>query len=257
MTTTKATPKSPNATYLYCLVQSKTAPPFVAVPPGLAGMKPPRAIAAGPSMWLIGADAPLARYSPERIEAALPDLDWVTECAVAHERVIEHFPGAVPMKLFTLFTSDARAKAYIAANRKTLLATLRRIAGCQEWGVRIRFQGGATAGTQARPVASGTAFLRSKKEARDQALEQAESALEDAQIAYRALSRHAKQAALLRIVKEDAESRVILNAAFLVPIDRTKPFRAAAEDSTKRLTESCVVTISGPWPPYNFLDGKK
>jgi hypothetical protein len=254
-----------SATYLYCLVQSKKEPSLAGVPPGLPGIQTPRALAAGNSLWLIAGDAPLSQYGAEPIEAGLEDLDWVAQCAVAHERVIEHFTApAVPMKLFTLFSSDERAVAHIAAARKTLTAAIRRIAGCKEWGVRIRFEGSRTGSKPVRAstvsgMTSGIAFLLSKKSARDQELKLAEQALAGAQAAYRALSRHAKDAKRLAIVKGEghAGSRVLLNGAFLVPSGRTRSFQKTVEQFTAKLAGTCSVVVTGPWPPYNFMEKSK
>jgi len=49
------------ATYLYCLVRAPEKPSLAGAPPGLPGLSPPRALAAGDGLWLIAADAPLSR----------------------------------------------------------------------------------------------------------------------------------------------------------------------------------------------------
>ena len=60
---------------------------------------------------------------PEHLEARLRDLDWVSEIALAHEAVVEHFARArgavvVPMKLFTMFSSMDKAIADVAAGAR-------------------------------------------------------------------------------------------------------------------------------------------
>ena len=87
---------------------------------------PARSLARAPSVWLIAADAPLDRYAGDAIDARLADLDWVSRCAVAHDAVVEHLARqhpVIPMKLFTLFSSDERALAHVARTR-------RRSSGC-------------------------------------------------------------------------------------------------------------------------------
>jgi len=59
----------------------------------------------------------------------------VSACAVAHERVVEHVSAlgnTIPMKLFTLFSSDAKATAELGRARVRLRAVMRRIEGRQE-----------------------------------------------------------------------------------------------------------------------------
>ncbi len=121
--------------------------------------------------------------------------------------------------------------------------------------MRIIFKGDGKAVKPSRAAASGTDFLRAKKKVRDQALDLAERALTDTHAAYHELTRHAKDAVRLPVMKdEESGSRVILNAAFLVSSKRAENFRRAFEQSTASLAEMCSVTITGPWPPYNFIE---
>ena len=46
-------------------------------------------------------------------------------------------PAVVPMKLFTIFTSDARALDHIARERSRIDAVLKRVTNHLEWGVRV------------------------------------------------------------------------------------------------------------------------
>src|SRR5688500_13572505 len=67
------------AVYLYVLVRSDRRPSLAGAPAGLPGTGPLRIIEAGPRLWLVAADAPLARYGEEPIARGLKDLDWVAE----------------------------------------------------------------------------------------------------------------------------------------------------------------------------------
>jgi hypothetical protein len=95
----------------------------------------------------------------------------VADVAVAHEAVVEHFAarrGAtiVPMKLFTMFTSAERALANLRARRPVLVAALRRLRGCHEWGVRA-VRAPRRPSAAAPPAVShdrcGAGFLSAKK----------------------------------------------------------------------------------------------
>ncbi len=229
-------------------------------------MKRPRLLTAGDSLWLVAADAPLSLYGKTPIETRLQNLKWVSGCAVAHEQVIEHFTDAgtvVPMKLFTLFTSDERALSHVRETRKELDAILERVAGCREWGLRIRFNS-ARAAAAARaetkpqgPAAPGTQFLMLKKKERDLARRLREQASADAERAYQELSRYGEDARRLPSVEAEAGGRVILDAAFLVLASKEKRFREAVTRLTARLAQAYDVTLSGPWPPYNFVGKEK
>jgi hypothetical protein len=227
-------------------------------------MKPPRILNAGKSLWLVAADAPLWRYGTAPIERGLQDLDWVSACAMAHEQVIEHYTRAglavVPMKLFTLFTSDERALAYVAAKRKELNKTILRVTGCREWGVRIslnRARAEATVRAGAKQgsgtISKGTQFLLLKKKEKDLTLALRENAVVESEKSYKELARHGKDARRLPIVQGDSGTAVVLDAAFLIPALREARFRAAVQQLSARLAQTFDVTLSGPWPPYNFV----
>src|SRR5207248_71662 len=87
-----------------------------------------------------------------------------------------------PMKLFTIFASDDRAREHIG--RERLDAVVQRVANHQEWGVRVvldrasaqKAVRGSTS-RKAQPV-SGESFLRRKKAERDASAELARRAQE-------------------------------------------------------------------------------
>src|SRR3954463_2543101 len=98
-----------SATYVYCVVKSAKPPSLARGPKGLAGIAAPRMLDAGGGYQVVAATAPLARYSADKIDARLKDIDWVAERAAEHEGVVEHVAAnatVVPMKMFTLFSSD-------------------------------------------------------------------------------------------------------------------------------------------------------
>src|SRR5215212_5703269 len=164
---------SRNATYIYCVVHAVTAPKASRIPPGLPAATPPTIVSVARSLWLVNAQVPLDTYGAEPLESALRNMEWVGQIAVAHEAVVEHMVRqprvtVIPMKLFTMFSSVERALEDMRSHQKDLRAIAKRIAGCEEWGIRM---------SAARPLpaprrvvangGSGAAFLSAKKHARD------------------------------------------------------------------------------------------
>src|SRR4051812_39649714 len=121
-----------SATYVFCLVRGAKPPTLARLPPGLPGASKPRLLRVEDGLWLVVCDAPLALYDEAEIARGLKDLDWVSRCAVAHEAVVERFarsPALVPMKLFTLFLSDARAVEDVRRRRGALARVLAHVEG--------------------------------------------------------------------------------------------------------------------------------
>jgi hypothetical protein len=249
------------ATYLYCIVHSDDAPIIARAPPGLPGATRPTLASVANSFWVVTAMVPLKSYGSGPLEASLRDVQWVTDLAVAHESVVEFFAhqsGAtvIPMKLFTMFSSEKRAISEARSRLPDIESVVTRIAGCEEWGVRITYRptGAESASPGRQPRASsGTAFLKAKKAARDSAQRSKSIAVEEAERAYTTLAAIAREARRRQDTPTGATSPPLLDAAFLVPAPGRTRFKAAV----KKLAAACIdgteVTLTGPWPSYNFI----
>jgi hypothetical protein len=281
-------------TYVYCLIAASRRPALPAVSAGLPGTGParlldvngerasPRGEDSSPRIdqaerrrtarrmsgrrlkqWLVVADAPLARYSEAAINRRLSDLDWVSRAALAHESVVESFidaPAVLPMKLFTIFTSDARALAHLEREHGRIGSLLDRVAGHQEWGVRVVLDAVTPHAherlrSRARSAQSGVAYLSLKKAQRDRASELVQRARATVEELYDRLTSRA--AASKRRAASELPVKggpLLLDAAFLVPRSRSVRFRAVVARESKALaSHGYLVTMSGPWPPYTFV----
>lgn len=253
------------ATYVYCLVRSAAPPSLAGAPDGLPGTAAPRLLPLEEDLWLVVADASLSEYDGEEIESRLSDLSWVSDRALAHEAVVEHCAAlgpVLPMKLFTLFHGDERAVAHLAGQREEIVRILDRIAGRVEWGVRILFredearrQAGASGNDGDRP-SSGTSFLLRKKAEKESARDLLARVRAEADRAYEELARRAVEARRRAPEAGEVGARLLLDGAFLVPAGEGEAFEAEVQRLAERLAgQSCEVTLTGPWPPYNFLGG--
>jgi hypothetical protein len=248
------------AVYVYCLVRAASRPSTRRVPAGVPEATTPEVLRLGRSLWLIASTVPLDTYGPGRLETRLRTMAWVGEVAVAHEAVVEHFTRSkrvtvVPLKLFTMFSTPERAIADTRARQREIADAARRIAGCEEWGVRVA-RGAAAAAKAAPAIApvSGASFLAAKKRTRDEKIASARAAADAAIAAFDSLAGIARDARTRQDTPDDAASPPLLDAAFLVPIVRRARFKTAA----KRAARGCAaagasLTVTGPWPAYNFI----
>lgn len=244
------------ATYLYCLVHAKGAPRLTRFPKGLPGTGRPRAIDAGEGWWLIASDASLEDWNEAAIDAGLKDLDWVSRHALAHQAVVDaatRLGPVVPMKLFTLFRSEARALTDIRRKRKRLERIRSRIEGRSEWGVRMRFDPTALAsGGSARAAGSGADFLRRKREVRDEAAVRIDRAREAAEAAAEALADAAEETRFRS--PESLAGNLLLEADFLVSDSGLEAFRKTARALARRArADGLELVLTGPWPAYHFV----
>jgi hypothetical protein len=250
------------ATYVYCVLRGAGSASARGAPAGPPGLGPVQLLDAGDGLALAVADAPLPAYGAPAIEAGLKDIPWVAARAMGHERVVEHLAQtstAVPMKLFTLFASGARAVADVRRRAASVHAAMDRIEGCREWGVRIALdelrarRAAARARTDA-PPASGTSFLLAKKREADAARTVVADALQDAEDLYAALARRAREVQRRTVGAPAAGARVLVDAVFLVPARAQRAFVAAVDaEARARGARGVEVTLTGPWPPYHFV----
>lgn len=251
-------------TYVYCLIRSARPPSLRGLPDGLPGASAPRALDLGNGLRAIVASVPATEYDEAALARGLQDIDWVGGRAMAHEAVVEHFLSAravLPMQLFTLFTSDQRVVAHVSRNRARIERILARIDGQLEWGLRLTLDEKAALAPArtARAEGSGSAYLTRKRDLLDVARARLREAKTEADRLYRTLSQEAADARRRPATEQAAPgSRLLLDAAFLVPARRTASFRAALRRAARTLQASgIVVSLTGPWPPYNFVQPKR
>jgi triphosphoribosyl-dephospho-CoA synthetase len=200
---------------------------------------------------------PARHYDATALDRGLQRLDWVGARALAHEAVVEHFLTAsavLPMRLFSLFTSDERAIQHVAHDRRRITRILARIGGRVEWGLRVTLSApqGSVPGSDPR---SGAAYLAHKRNLREAAHTRLARARRDAERVYRAIRRTAV-AAKRRTEVEQATpgSPIVLDAAFLMPAGRGRAFQAAVRRHVRPLQRAgMTVSLTGPWPAYNFI----
>jgi hypothetical protein len=105
------------------------------------------------------------------------------------------------------------------------------------------------------PGPTGTAYLARKRDLLDVHRVQLRAAKSGADHLFDALTREAADARRRTSTEQAAPgSRLLLDAAFLVPSSRTRTFRAAVGRRARAIgAAGVVVSLTGPWPPYNFI----
>jgi hypothetical protein len=208
---------------------------------------------------------PEADYGEDALERGLQNIDWVGRRAMAHEAVVEHFlsaPAVLPMQLFALFTSDERAIEHVVSDRRRLTPILSRIDRRHEWGVRMTWDEAAVRRTVEKTHeaagaggASGAGYLARKRDLLDVNRVQLKTARAEADRLFKTMARAASDARRRTETEQAAPgSRLLLDAAFLVPSRRGAAFRAALRRHAQALKASGLqVSVTGPWPPYNFI----
>jgi hypothetical protein len=122
-------------------------------------------------------------------------------------------------------------------------------------GDRARAERAAPKSATASDGRTGVAYLAQKKARRDAARELAERAQETVADLYDRLSARAREATRRTASELPAQGgSLLLDAAFLIPRRRAASFKTLAGREAKALARHGYgVTLTGPWPPYSFV----
>lgn len=255
---------SASGTYVYCILAARKPPEVSRRVCGPPGTGRPRMLPIKSGRYLAVSDAPLDQYGEQRVGALLSDLRWVSRAAVAHEAVITSLlrrsEAVVPMQLFTIFASDDRALGQVKSDWTRIERVLRRVMHRVEWGVRLSFdERRRTKSFEEGPAETGLDYLRAKHRMRIAAVHQAQNHRRRVTAALRTLSAAATDTKRRAIAaRSDDGRRLLLDAAFLVPRQQSARFRAAVKRQARAMARSgYLVQLTGPWPPYSFVEHRK
>src|SRR5688572_15349070 len=144
--------------YVFCAVRGSLAPRVVAKLPTMPGGAAVRAIPLTDDISLVVADVPAATYRSETLDARMSDLDWVARCGTVHHAVADAIAPkhtVVPFRLFTIFSSEARARATLRRAAARIDEALDRVKGKAEWALRVAKPDAAANEGDARAKKSG------------------------------------------------------------------------------------------------------
>jgi hypothetical protein len=208
-----------------------------------------------------------AEFSQEVIDRRAGDLEWLGAIGYRHQAVMADLmkrTSIVPLRAFTLFSSEEALRSYLTDQRELLSKTLERLDGKQEWTLRIELEPSQWSEALTGRVASlrelqaeiaaaspGKAFLLRKK--LDDEKKRASHVAEDELVG------EIEQAVMGKLGCETvSESRQRRDGAFpqinvLLNRDEESVLQELREELAARYQpEGVTLALSGPWPPYTF-----
>lgn len=213
------------------------------------------------------ADVEQEEFGEIALRQNLEDLGWLEQTARAHHAVIEAVAKrhpVVPMRLATVYNSDASVAEMLRDRAADFRDALSRIAECGEWGVKAFAvppgDQGAAAGTAAdgqdgSATGPGAAYLRRRRAQLTARTDARREAMASARDVYERLCRLAVSARLYPPQAPDLTGQpapMVLNAAYLVA-DRQADAFAAALNELRGEYPSLQFMLTGPWPAYSFV----
>ena len=232
---------------LYCIFRGP-AQPSPGMPPGVGG-KP---------VFVLSQNGLSAGLSELAESDLVPDISQI----LAYEAVIEHFHHAltvIPVRYGCQLEDESTALRLLERHRDEYAALLAELEGLTEMGIHVLLDrsepetesdaGPVSPQPFARSCESGAAYLAAKRQ-RYLGLDQA--ALHERLLVDELWGSLAGLYVRRKVAFPDSDRSRLLALYFLVPRASVESFRRAARYLHPK--ESIKVLLSGPWPPYNFVD---
>lgn len=234
---------------------------------GVGGARVRGATAAG--LTVLVSDVDLAEFGEEALRANMEDLDWLEEAARAHHAVIEAATGmfpVLPARFATVYTNDASMAAAFGGQAGELRASLRRVGGCVEWGVKAYAASSVPAGGGTDDAAApdgpgaGMAYLRRRRAELSAREDSRRTMTASAQAVHAELSGRAAQARLYppqSPALSGNHAPMLLNASYLLSASPQSGSAGALDFASAVAAVATAhpdlrIDLSGPWPPYSF-----
>jgi Gas vesicle synthesis protein GvpL/GvpF len=219
-----------------------------AASPGIDGASAVRAIACGDFLcWVCDVDhAKFARNMEQNLE----NLEWLALHSVRHQQVVGEVAARmaiVPARFGTIFSGEASLTRNMAGRKNALSKVFDRVAGAEEWGVKVFAEKKPPA--PAAAARSGKDYLRQKAAQIKQRPEHNDPELQEFAAA---LEKTASAAAPSGKVSGTQPS-LLWQATFLVPRSRRKQWEKTLGEFVARWNGLRRIEVSGPWPPYSFV----
>ena len=212
-------------------------------------------------------------YSPDKVESLTADVEWVSQRAMAHDRVLTWASdnGAViPFPMWTLFRDAKAVKAMLARRLKELLTTFSRIGDGREFIVRVYVQTGVlqehlgdhstelkSLQAEASKASPGQKYLLERKLEslrRDAGRDVTAKVAGEIHDSLRSASMETVREQPVNSGAPREQGRAILNASFLVAPPRVVDFQTALTEMVNKYEPSGFkFDFTGPWPPYHFV----
>jgi Gas vesicle synthesis protein GvpL/GvpF len=230
---------------------------------GIDGL-PVRSVA-GDGLVAVVSEVGMHEFGESALRAKFEDLGWLEATAKAHHQVIDDLASTqpvVPMRLATVFTSEASLQAMLAERGNELHEVLHRIGQRREWGVKAfaataartpKTRADAERGAMAA-AGSGAAYLQRRRSQLDASNRARHEEARSAETVHASLSRlaadsrlHPPQVPQLAGTK----APMLLNASYLLDEASERGFSKAVQELAQQY-RAIQLQLTGPWPPYSF-----
>lgn len=188
----------------------------------------------------------------ENLARNMENLEWLADVSVRHQQVVAALANShdiLPARFGTVFRTSASLSADVEKNKALLVRDLKRISGCEEWGVKVF---GLSAQPQATARAkSGRDYLQAKAAALRS--EEPRTADGEVQRLLKALEGIAVQSAIGTGAVSRGQRGLHWQGSLLVKRSQRAKLQQLMARFSQEWEGKRRIELSGPWPPYSFV----
>lgn len=218
---------------------------------------------------------PARRFGEDALRAALADVEWVRDRALAHDKVLAELRAGsdiVPFRFCTIYRDARQVANALARHRGELCEALDRVRHASEWTVKVFcdlpglsrwVEAHASAIAPLRralaDAAPGARYFLQKKYDRVLDGEITARIAGCVECSRQRLAGCASETAEVGVQSPEVHGRteeMVMNAACLVRERSLDRFEQAVAALRKEFT-GFAYEVSGPWPPYHFVSARQ
>lgn len=216
---------------------------------GIDGVHAVRPLACGEFFcWVCEVDQ--ASFA-QAVERNMENLEWLALHGVRHQQVVGEVAARaeiVPARFGTVFSGEPALLKDVQGRKAALNKVFARIAGGDEWGVKV-FAERAAAPVAVAEARSGKEYLRQKAARMKKRPERNHQELRELATALEKIATDSAPSGKV----SGAQPSLLWQATFLVPRTKRKQWDQALKNFVERWEGQRRIEVNGPWPPYSFV----
>jgi hypothetical protein len=242
------------------------------LPSPLEQARPLSMIAAGTLAALVS-PVPLDQYGEGHFEARLKDPLWAAEKVMRHQTVNAFFSEAgpvAPLRFGVIYTGAKNVETMLHDRADALSAALDRVEGCEEWALNVYVDRSVLAKKitkispklielrdRAKSSSQGQAYLLEKQAERLRAGEvksHLRQIVDEIASSLRPLAKDMKRMTPGEHEVKDSPA-LTAKVVYLTPKPSVSDFKKEAKKTAGNYGAfGFRLELTGPWPPYNFVE---
>jgi hypothetical protein len=242
------------ALYLYGVSRASKRKSHKVKNPGVDGLHAVEPLPCGEFIcWVSPVDH--VAFSRE-LEANMENLEWLALHGVRHQQVVGEIAEQetiVPARFATLFSSEAALRKDVEGRTVALNKVFARIAGSDEWGVKVLVEDQPAVAPAKSTATSGRDYLQQKAARMAKRPERSDAEVQELAGALEKVATDSAPAGKV----SGSQPGLVWQATFLVERSRRKEWEAVLQQFVKQWQGRRRIEVTGPWPPYSFVSDAK